>query len=78
MDSAVRDWLVSNGLSDRRRASWARLAREQGDEKAVARSEAGVRALRRLASMGEERRRAWLSRYFASRGSCDAREVPRL
>ncbi|WP_030374803.1 hypothetical protein [Streptomyces rimosus] len=78
VDSAVRDWLVSNGLSDRRRASWARLAREQGDEQAVARSEAGARALRRLASMGEERRRVWLSRYFASRGSCDAREVPRL
>ncbi|KWT58045.1 hypothetical protein ADL21_31230 [Streptomyces albus subsp. albus] len=78
VDGAVRDWLVSNGLSDRRRASWARLAREQGDEQAIARSEADARALRHLASMDDERRRAWLSRYFASRGSCDARKVPQL
>ncbi|MEV5593930.1 hypothetical protein [Streptomyces sp. NPDC052496] len=78
VDDAVRDWLVSNGLSERRRAFWARAAREQGDQAAVAAAEAGDRALRHLASMGDERRRAWLGRYFGSVESCDARKVPQL
>ncbi|WP_030024723.1 hypothetical protein [Streptomyces monomycini] len=78
VDEAVRDWLVSNGLSERRRAFWARNAREGGDKEAVAAAEAGERALRHLASMDDERRRAWLGRYFRSVESCDARKVPQL
>ncbi|MFI2374322.1 hypothetical protein ACH5AO_04510 [Streptomyces sp. NPDC018964] len=35
-------------------------------------------ARERLASMGEEERRAWLSAYFATRGECDAKGVPAL
>lgn len=37
-----------------------------------------TRARARLASMGEEERRAWLSAYFAARGDCAARGVPAL
>ncbi|MFE1852894.1 hypothetical protein ACFYYI_08285 [Streptomyces sp. NPDC002387] len=36
------------------------------------------RARARLASMGEEERRIWLSAYFATAGSCGARAVPAL
>jgi len=32
----------------------------------------------RLAKMGEEERRAWLSAYFAARGGCHPKEVPSL
>ncbi|MEF3114622.1 hypothetical protein [Streptomyces chrestomyceticus] len=78
VDEAVRDWLVSNGLSERRRAAWARYAREEGDQAAVAAAEAGDRALRHLASMGDDQQRAWLGRYFRSVESCDARKVPQL
>ncbi|MFI2238060.1 hypothetical protein [Streptomyces chrestomyceticus] len=78
VDEAVRDWLVSNGLSERRRAFWARNAREEGDKEAIAAAESGDRALRHLASMGDDRRRAWLGRYFGSVESCDARKVPQL
>ncbi|MFF9483562.1 hypothetical protein [Streptomyces sp. NPDC014676] len=35
-------------------------------------------ARERLASMGAEERRAWLSAYFATRGECDAKGVPAL
>ncbi|MCP3821736.1 hypothetical protein NLX86_27680 [Streptomyces sp. A3M-1-3] len=34
--------------------------------------------LPRLKAMGDEERRAWLSRYFATRGDCDPRKVPSL
>ncbi|MEU3541177.1 hypothetical protein [Streptomyces paromomycinus] len=52
--------------------------RWRGDEEAVAAAKAGDRALRHLASMADERRRAWLGRYFGSVESCDARKVPQL
>ncbi|MFH9420050.1 hypothetical protein [Streptomyces sp. NPDC017529] len=78
VDDAVRDWLVSNGYSERRRKYWARAARESGDAQRVASAEADARAFGHLASMDDERRREWLSRYFASVKSCDARKVPRL
>ncbi|MFD7663132.1 hypothetical protein [Streptomyces sp. NPDC059788] len=78
VDAAVQDWLVSNGLGDRRRAAWARVLRERGDKESVAAAEEGERALRHLASMDDDRRRAWLGRYFASAESCDARKVPQL
>ncbi|MEU2794466.1 hypothetical protein [Streptomyces sp. NPDC007100] len=78
IDDAVRDWLASNGYSERRRAYWARAARESGDGRRIASVEADARAFGHLASMDDERRRDWLSRYFASVGSCDARKVPQL
>ncbi|WP_455362296.1 hypothetical protein [Streptomyces sp. SYSU K21746] len=34
--------------------------------------------LPRLTAMGDEERRAWLGRYFATRGACDPRKVPAL
>ncbi|MFH9250250.1 hypothetical protein ACH4LK_33080 [Streptomyces lydicus] len=77
-DNAVRDWLVSNGLSERRRRADAATARARGDDAAAAEAEAGARALARLRAMPDDRRRAWLGRYFATAGSCDPRGVPAL
>ncbi|MGW8395505.1 hypothetical protein ACWGLP_02200 [Streptomyces lydicus] len=77
-DEAVRDWLVSNGLSERRRRADAAAARARGDDAAVAQAEAGARALARLRAMPDGRRRAWLGRYFATAESCDPRGVPTL
>lgn len=77
-DAAVRDWLVSNSLSRRRREAEAARARQWGDQAAVARAEADARALTRLAAMPDARRRAWLGRYFATAGSCDGNGGPAL
>ncbi|NEY36664.1 hypothetical protein GTU99_31725, partial [Streptomyces sp. PRKS01-65] len=50
------------------------------DEQRAARGELTpfTRARARLASMGEQERRAWLSAYFATRGDCDPKGVPAL
>ena len=77
-EGAVLDWLASNDLSERRRDTSARSALRQGDAEWIAQTQASARASDRLTSMPEERRRAWLGRYFAARDNCDSREVPKL
>lgn len=76
---AVQDWLISSGLSERRRASDEEAARRYGTAAQVADDKKGRAALDRLTAMGAEARRAWLGRYFAAtRGTCDKDGVPAL
>ncbi|MFH8370644.1 hypothetical protein [Streptomyces sp. NPDC018031] len=73
----VRDWLVSNDLSESRRKAMEETAREWGD-RGIDAMRAESRALSRLTAMDDDRRRAWLSRYFKAVGSCDTQAVPVL
>lgn len=77
VDDAVRGWLapVHDGLGT---AYFEKLARDQGDQEALARYAADRKALRHLTSMGADERRAWLTGYFATRDSCDPKDVPDL
>ncbi|MFF7142499.1 hypothetical protein ACFZB5_14810 [Streptomyces nodosus] len=50
----------------------------QGDPARRAKLKARLTARGRLASMGEEERRVWLSAYFATAGRCDSEGVPAL
>ncbi|MEV0368890.1 hypothetical protein AB0I10_03550 [Streptomyces sp. NPDC050636] len=77
-DDAVRDWLVSNGLSERRRQTTEENAREWGNATANADAKANARALSHLTTMRDDQRRAWLGRYFATAGRCDVSGVPAL
>jgi hypothetical protein len=79
-DEAVLRWLAPEaGSGDIRDASVAR-ARERGDETGLARYRAEDRAYARLVAMGDDERRVWLSRYFATAQDCDPdpKEVPSL
>ncbi|MEU2300315.1 hypothetical protein ABZ584_23240 [Streptomyces antibioticus] len=51
-------------------------ARGDAEHRAGLRARTAARA--RLAAMGEDERRTWLSAYFATAGSCDATGVPAL
>ncbi|WP_431776716.1 hypothetical protein [Streptomyces cucumeris] len=75
---AVQDWLVSNDLAESRRKADEEQARDWGDRRGLAESRATAHALSRLTSMGEDRRRVWLNRYFAAGPSCDFSKVPAL
>ncbi|MEU9118413.1 hypothetical protein AB0C96_00875 [Streptomyces sp. NPDC048506] len=77
-DDAVRDWLASNSLSERRRQTAEETAREWGNATATADAQAGARALSHLTAMRDDQRRAWLGRYFATAGRCDVSGVPAL
>ncbi|CAL9423605.1 hypothetical protein SUDANB58_01899 [Streptomyces sp. enrichment culture] len=68
MDDAVEHYLAPSPLArvfDRQLAARGEL-------------EPFARARARLASMGEQERRAWLSAYFTTRGDCDPKGVPAL
>ncbi|WP_371792166.1 hypothetical protein OG285_23990 [Streptomyces sp. NBC_01471] len=76
---AVQDWLISSGLSERRRASDESAARRRGTAADVARDKKDRAALGRLTSMEPGARRGWLARYFAAtQGACDRNGVPAL
>ncbi|WFB07801.1 hypothetical protein LRS74_12665 [Streptomyces sp. LX-29] len=77
LHNAVRDWLVSNDLSDRRRNDYEQRVDKEGDRQSVENARARARALSRLTSMDEDRRRAWLGRYFAATRACSGK-VPAL
>ncbi|MCX4819336.1 hypothetical protein OG883_05335 [Streptomyces sp. NBC_01142] len=78
VDDAVTEWLGPGPLRDDMDRLSEEWARGQGADKELAGVAADRRALARLKSMGGEERRAWLSRYFATVGSCDPGKVPAL
>jgi hypothetical protein len=77
-DDAVRDWLASNSLGERRLAGRRKGAEKAHDERAIASFAEESRAATRLAGMDGDQRRAWLSRYFASVDQCGRRTEPKL
>ncbi|MEV0849239.1 hypothetical protein AB0J21_25765 [Streptomyces sp. NPDC049954] len=76
VSEAVLDWLAPQ--RNTARELFEEQARAEGDEKELASYAADRAARERLRSMGTEERRAWLTRYFATRDSCDPKEVPDL
>ncbi|WP_217127754.1 hypothetical protein [Streptomyces sp. AC558_RSS880] len=72
-DDAVEYYLAPSPL---RRQFDERYARGSAAERAELRER--IAARERLASMGEEERRAWLSAYFATRNECGRNGVPAL
>ncbi|MFF3320682.1 hypothetical protein [Streptomyces sp. NPDC002889] len=78
VDSTVADWLGPSRVRDTIERDSLRWAQQNGDKKVVAGIEADGAARARLASMGDDERRAWLSRYFATADSCDPKQVPAL
>jgi hypothetical protein len=77
--SAVKDWLISNHLSEHIRASQEEITRHMGTAADVAHDKADRAALDRLRAMDAGKRRVWLGRYFAATlGTCDPSGVPAL
>ncbi|MHA5049564.1 hypothetical protein [Streptomyces sp. SD15] len=79
-DEAVLKWLAPDSLYEDMREQFVARAREQGDEKELARYRAENEAYARLTAMTADERRSWLSRYFSTAGQCDPNpsEVPSL
>ncbi|KUM80461.1 hypothetical protein [Streptomyces curacoi] len=73
VDDAVVHYLAPSPAERR----FDELAAE-GDAAARAELRDRLDARARLKAMGDEERRAWLSEYFASAGTCDPSEVPAL
>ncbi|WP_251061995.1 MULTISPECIES: hypothetical protein [unclassified Streptomyces] len=73
VDDAVVHYLAPSPAERR----FDELAAE-GDTAARAELRDRLDARARLKAMGDEERRAWLSEYFASAGTCDPSEVPAL
>jgi hypothetical protein len=78
VDSAVTEWLSPSRTRAEIERHILRSAQEAGDDKLPAGIRAERAASARLASMGTDERRAWLSRYFATADSCDPKQVPAL
>ncbi|MFE9248196.1 hypothetical protein [Streptomyces sp. NPDC007088] len=76
VSETVLDWLAPQ--RDSAREQFEEQARAEGNEKELASYAADRAARERLRSMGTEERRAWLTRYFATRDRCDPKEVPDL
>lgn len=76
VSEAVLEWLGPQ--RNPAREQFEEQARAEGDEKELASYAADRAALDHLRSMSTGERRAWLTRYFATRDSCDPKEVPDL
>ncbi|WP_128376660.1 hypothetical protein [Streptomyces cavernae] len=72
-DDAVTHWLAPSPAEQHFDELMAKGSRADRAE-----LEALRKARARLASMGDEERRAWLSAYFAAAGDCDQEAVPTL
>ncbi|MFF4971546.1 hypothetical protein [Streptomyces sp. NPDC001083] len=80
VDGAVLRWLAPHSAWKDDRERSVRSARERGDAGVPAGFRAEDRAYARLVALGDDERRAWLGRYFATVRECspDGSGVPSL